>query len=125
MAKKGILPLTLKMTLKKYYPQPVHQPLVPPHPEIPPFSSPLPCTETVSSGDVQTESDSLGAPADGQEAERLKIPLVVRPDMTKEIHLGASTGFKRRGQGGAQARMSGAKITTGWYGVERAWRASY
>ena len=35
----------------------------------------------------QTENNSLGAPADGQEEERLEIPLLVWPDMTEEIPL--------------------------------------
>ena len=87
MAKKSILPHALKMTLKTYYPLPVHQPPVPPPPEILPCSSPLPCNEPESSGDDQTDSDSLREPADGQEEERLEIALVVLPDMTVEILL--------------------------------------
>ena len=85
MAKEGILPPTLKITLKKYYPLTIHQPLVPPRPELPTYLSPLPCTEPESSGDDQTESDSLGAPADGREEERLEISLIARPDMSEEI----------------------------------------
>ena len=75
MAAKGILPPTLKMILKKYYPLPVS-----PHPEIPSCSSSLPCTEPESSRDDQTESDSLGAPIDGPKEERSEIPLAVEPD---------------------------------------------
>ena len=60
MAAKGILPPTLKMILKKYYP--------------------LPCTEPESSRNDHIESYSLKAPADGLEEERLEIPLAVQPD---------------------------------------------
>ena len=67
---KGILPPTLKMTTRKYYPLLVRQSPVPPHPETPSYLSSLPCTESESSGDDQTERDSLEAPADGSEGER-------------------------------------------------------
>ena len=72
IAKKGILPSTLKMTLKTYYPPPVHQPQPqPPQYDLPPrrlperplpvsplSSSPLPCIEPESSEDDQIERDS-------------------------------------------------------------------
>ena len=87
MAEKGIMSSTLKMTLKTYYPLPVHQPLVPPRLEIPTCSSPLPCTKSESSGDDQTESDSLEAPADRREEERLEILREARTDMTEKIQL--------------------------------------
>ena len=80
MGEKGVLPPTRKRILKKYYPLPVHQPLVLPHPKIPPCSSPLPCTDPESSGNGQTESDSLRAPVDRSDEERSETPLVVKPD---------------------------------------------
>ena len=75
MAAKGILPPTLKIVLKKYYPLPVLL-----HPKIPSRSSSLPYTEPESSGDNQTENDSLGAPADVWEEKRSETPLAVEPD---------------------------------------------
>ena len=63
----------------KYYPLTVHQPLVPPYPQIPLCLSPLPCTPE-SSGDNQTDSASLGAPVDGQGEERLETSFTVQPD---------------------------------------------
>ena len=84
MVKMGILPTILKMTFEKY-PLPVHQPPLLSSPEIPPCSSPLPCTEPESSKDDQTENDSLERPTGGQEEEQLEISLAVRPDMTEEM----------------------------------------
>ena len=80
MTAKGILPPTLKMILKKYYPLPVHPLPVSPHPEIPSCSSPLPCTEPESSGGDQTKNDHVGAPSDEPEEERSEIPLAVYLD---------------------------------------------
>ena len=85
-ARKGILPPTLKMTLKRYYPLPVRQSPVPPHPEIPLCLSSLPCTESEPSGDDRTERDSLEAPADGSEEERSEIPLAGEPDDMTGTH---------------------------------------
>ena len=87
MAKSDILPSTLNMNIKKYYSLPVHQTPILPSSEIPPCSSPMPCTEPESSGDDQIESDSLGEQVDGQEEERWEISLVVWPDMTEKIPL--------------------------------------
>ena len=72
----GILSPTLKTIPEKYYPLPLHPLPILPYPEIPSCSSPLSCTEPESSD--QTESHSLGAPADGLEEERLELAL--RPD---------------------------------------------
>ena len=112
MAVRGILPPPLKMILKKHFPLPVRQSPVLPHPEIPSCSSSLPCTEPESSGVDQTESHSFGVPVDGPKEEQSGISLAREPnDMTgkhrdgERIPLdGVSTFFRRRGQGGAQAR---------------------
>ena len=80
IARKGILPPTFKVILEKCYPLPVRQSPVLPHPEIPSCSSSLPCTEPESSGDGQTESDSLGAPVDEPKEEQPEIPLAVEPE---------------------------------------------
>ena len=95
-AAKGILlPTLIMVILKKYYPPPVRQSPVPPHPEIPSCSSSLPCTEPESSRDDQTKSDSLEAPlVDGPKEEQSEIPLT-------------------------QACISGAEITIGLQGTER------
>ena len=122
MARKGILPPTLKMTTKRYCPLLVRQSPVSPYPETPSYLSSLPCTESESSGDDQTESGSLEAPADGSEEELSENHLVGKPnDMTgKHREWGAdsaraSTVFRKKGKCGAQACISVAKITTGWY----------
>ena len=86
MAVKGVLPPTLKMVLKKYYPLPVHPLSGSPHPEIPSWSPLLPCTEPESSGDDQTESGYFGAPADGPKEERSEIMLAVQPDYVTGKH---------------------------------------
>ena len=94
MAQKAMLPPTLKMVLKTYYPLPVHQSSMhPQHPEISSCSqSPLPCTEPESLGDDQTDSVSLGAQADGRKEEQLEFSLAVQPnDMTGIIGLGSRT----------------------------------
>ena len=75
MATKGILPPTLEIIVKKYYPLPVRQSSVLPHPEIPSCSSPLPCTELESLGDDQTERDYFGVPVNGPKEEQSEIPL--------------------------------------------------
>ena len=80
MAANGILQPTRKMILKKYYPLPVRQSPVLPHPEIPLCLSSLPCTELESSEDDQIERGSLEALADGSEEERSEIPLAGEPD---------------------------------------------
>ena len=82
MAKEGILPPLINMSLKTRYPLPVRQqpPLVLPPSDIPPCPSSLPCAEPESLGNSQIERDSLEALADGQEEERRKIPLAARPD---------------------------------------------
>ena len=71
IATKGILPPTLKINLKKYYPPPVRQtPVLPQHQEIPSYSqSPMPCTESESLRDDPTENECLGVQADGREEE--------------------------------------------------------
>ena len=83
---------------QKYYPLPVNPLPVSPHPEVSSCSSPLPCTEPVSSRDGHTKSDYLEAPADGQEEGRLEIPLVVRHDMAKEIQLERAPGLGGKGK---------------------------
>ena len=88
MARKDIFPSTLTMTTKKYYPLLVRQSPVPPHPETPSYLSSLSCTESESSGDDQTESDSLEAPADGSEEERSEISLVGESDDMTGKHRG-------------------------------------
>ena len=125
MARKGILPPTLKMTTKKYYLLLVRQSPVPPHPETPSYLSSLPCTESESSGDDQTESGSLEAPADGSEEERSEIALVGKPDdMTgKHREWGADSARASTVFRNAQACISVAKITTGWYEVGQIRRA--
>ena len=50
IAAKSILPPTLKIILKKYYPLLVHPRPSLPQPEILPCSSPLPCTERSRQG---------------------------------------------------------------------------
>ena len=99
MARKSILPPTLKSTLKTYNPLPVCQSPVPQHPKIPYCSSPLPCTEPESSGGDQTESDSLGAPVDGLKEELSEIPLAVQPDdMTRKHRNGEQILLLERAQ---------------------------
>ena len=91
MAAKGILPPTLKMILKKYYPLPILL-----HPEISSCSSPLPCTEPESSERDQTESDSLRAPVDESKEEQSEIPLAVEPDdMMEELRDGEQIPLER------------------------------
>ena len=98
MAAKGILPPTLKMILRKHYPLPVRQSPVLPHPEIPSPSSSLPCTEPESSGEDQTESDSLGAPVDGPREEQSETPLAVEPDDRTGKHRDGEQIQLERGQ---------------------------
>ena len=81
MEKKGILPPTLKMILKTYYPLPVSQPPLPPQDKkTPSYPPPLPCTEPDSLGDDQTKSESPGAPTDGREQDQLEVSLVEQPE---------------------------------------------
>ena len=122
MARKGILPPTLKTNIKTYCPLLVRQSPVPPHPETPSYLSSFPCTESESSGDDQTESGSLEAPADGSEEELSENPLVGKPNDVTGKHrewgadsARASTVFRKKGKCGAQACIFVAKITTGWY----------
>ena len=79
---KGILPPTLKMTLKTYCSLLARQALV--HPKRSEISSctqsPMPYTQPESLGDGQTKSASFGAQADGLEKEQLEISLTMPPD---------------------------------------------
>ena len=84
MAANDTLPPTLKMILKTYYPLPVS-----PHPDIPSCSSSRRSTEPESWGDDQTESDYLGAQADGRGEEQSEISLAVEPDDTPGKHQNA------------------------------------
>ena len=74
MAAKDILPPTLNVNIKTYYPLPAHQ--APVHPKHPAISSclqlPMPYTEPESLGDDQTKSASFGAHADGRKKEQLE-----------------------------------------------------
>ena len=81
-AMKGILPPTLKMILKMYYPRLARQ--APVHPQqqkklscSPP---PTPYTKPKSLRDDQIKSSSFGAQADGRKYEQLEISLEVQPD---------------------------------------------
>ena len=81
MAAKGILPPTLKIIRKMHYPLPVCQSPVLPHPESPPCSSLLPCTEPESSGDdrprvIFSEQQTVDGSKEGQSG----VPLAVEPD---------------------------------------------
>ena len=102
MARKGILPPTFKMIIKKYCPLPDRpparqSPVHLQHPEILSCSqSPMPCTEPESLGDDQTDSASLGAQADGRNEEQLETSLVVQPDdMTGKHRDGEKNPLKR------------------------------
>ena len=121
MAAKGTLLPPLKMVLKKYYPLPEHPLPVLRHPDIPPYSSPLPCTEQESLGNDQTESGSPKAPADGPEEKRFEIPLAVRrDDMTGKNpdSAEASIVFRRRGQGGTKRACQALKSPSAGKGLE-------
>ena len=100
MARKGILPPTLKMILKTRYPLPCTGSESSGDDQIESgsfkaladgqeeerSSSLLPCAEPESSGYDQIETDSLEALTDGQEEERWKIPLVAGPNDMTERH---------------------------------------
>ena len=70
-----------------------------------------------------SEHRQMAKKKSGQEEERWEISLVVRPNMTEEIPL-ENTVLRKRGQGGSQARMSGAEVTIGWYEAGRTQRPS-
>ena len=80
MARKGILPLSLRMILTIHYPLLVQQqpPPVSPPSDILLYPTPLPCIEPESLGNDQIKSkhNSLEAPANIQENKRREIILL-------------------------------------------------
>ena len=96
-------------------PLPVHQPLVPPRPEIPSCSSPLPCTELEWSGDEQTESGSLGSPANGRKEEQLEISIVPR---LEEIQLDRAHISEGKGALVLKRECPVLKLPDGFLGVD-------
>ena len=116
MQKKSISPSALETIPKTCNPLAARQSLVlQQYPEMLSSSKSLLCTKPESVGDDQTESGSLGAPADGRKDEQLEISFVAQPE---ENQLERTQVSEKEGKVVPKRGWLALKSLSAWEGME-------